>query len=510
MRVKRDVIPGRYQSVWFEPTKMGDFHLFCAEYCGDDHSRMYAKLHVVDAETYAKEPWNVAGGDEPGLFKKDGDNYVGTPRDVIENGETKSITVDEEYIKESIAMPSQKIVARDPYNKGGMSAFDNLDEKRDYLNCSKGIMSWLVAIAFLSGGLFALLVRLHLWEPEGLLFTNQTYNQIFTLHGAFMVFLFVIPAIPGSIGNMVLPLMVGAKDVALPRLNLLSFYLWLTGAVLAALAIIMGGFDTGWTFYAPYSIYTDQAVVTIGLAIFILGFSSIFTGLNFIVTFIMGSRGMPRRYATYVPEYADFHQWSTIGAMILGAGVALMVFYLVASLLTGKKAKENQWGGVTLDWRCPTPPPHLNFDDEPKGVPEGYSTLDYESMQRGAPLQHAGSGVPGGQARLLAVPRHGNPALRRTVRCLLLLPRDVPRDVRARRQAARLAARRPQHVGAAAELVDDGDGRAFGADQPEEEDADVPGAHRARRGDLHGHQVLRVQGEERARPDRVRAPVRAL
>ena len=171
--------------------------------------------------------------------------------------------------------------------------------REDYLNCSKGIMSWLgtldhkriglmyligVGLAFLAGGAFALLVRLHLWQPEGMLFTNQTYNQIFTLHGAFMVFLFVIPAIPGSLGNIVLPLMVGAKDVALPRLNLLSFYFWLVGAVLAALAIIMGGFDTGWTFYAPYSIYTDHAVVTIGMAIFVLGFSSIFTGLNFIVT----------------------------------------------------------------------------------------------------------------------------------------------------------------------------------------------------------------------------------
>ena len=120
--------------------------------------------------------------------------------------------------------------------------------REDYLNCSKGIMSWLgtldhkrigimyligVGLAFLAGGAFALLVRLHLWDSEGLLFTNQQYNQIFTLHGAFMVFLFVIPAIPGSLGNMVLPLMVGAKDVALPRLNLLSFYLWLLGAVLA-------------------------------------------------------------------------------------------------------------------------------------------------------------------------------------------------------------------------------------------------------------------------------------
>jgi cytochrome c oxidase subunit I len=530
--------------------------------------------------------------------------------------------------------------------------------RKNFLNCSSGFMSWAgtldhkriglmylvgVSIAFLCGGLFALLVRLHLWQPEGMLFDNVQYNQIFTLHGAFMVFIFVIPAIPGSIGNMVLPLMLGAKDVALPRLNLLSFYLWLTGAILAATAIVLGGFDTGWTFYAPYSLYTDQAVVTIGLAIFVLGFSSIFTGLNFIVTvhklrapgmtwfrmplfvwalyatsilqvlatpvlgitvllvaferlyhigifdprlggdpvlfehffwfyshpavyimvlpafgiiselvsvhsrkplfgykliafsslaiaiisflvwghhmftsgqstyamfafsfltffvaiptaikefswvatvwkgsialnapmlytlafliifaiggltgvilgalnvdihlhdtyfvvahfhyvmmgsialaffaalhhwwpkmfgvmynetlakiacgiifvgfnttfipqFIMGSRGMPRRYATYVPEFAPYHQASTIGALILGAGVALMFFYLIASLFQGKKAMQNQWGGVTLDWLTPTPPPLENFDEAPVVTTEvyDYSTLDYQSMR---------------------------------------------------------------------------------------------------------------------------------
>jgi cytochrome c oxidase subunit 1 len=529
---------------------------------------------------------------------------------------------------------------------------------KHYLNNTSGFWSWAgtldhkriglmyligVSLAFLSGGLFALLVRLHLWQPEGTLFKNETYNQIFTLHGAFMVFLFVIPAIQGSLGNMVLPLMLGAKDVALPRLNLLSFYLWVTGAVLATLAIVLGGFDTGWTFYTPYSLYTDQAVVTIGLAIFVLGFSSIFTGLNFIVTthklrapgltwfrmplfvwalyatsllqvlatpvlgitvllvaferlynigifdprlggdpvlfehffwfyshpavyimvlpafgiisetvsvhsrkplfgykliafsslaiaiisflvwghhmftsgqstyamfafsfltffvaiptaikefswvatiwkgsialnspmlytlafliifaiggltgvilgalnvdlhlhdtyfvvahfhyvmmgsialaffaglhhwwpkmfglmydeflakvacgiifvgfnatfipqFIMGSRGMPRRYATYVPEYAGYHQASTIGAVILGVGVAVMVYTFVASLFQGKKAMQNQWGGVTLDWLSPTPPPLENFEHPPKVTNEvyDYSKLDYASMQ---------------------------------------------------------------------------------------------------------------------------------
>ena len=532
------------------------------------------------------------------------------------------------------------------------------EKPKHYLNCSSGFWSWAstldhkrigimyligTGLAFLAGGLFALLVRLHLWQPDGMLFSNDQYNQIFTLHGAFMVFLFVIPAIPGSLGNIVLPLMLGAKDVALPRLNLLSFYLWLSGAVLAALAIVMGGFDTGWTFYAPYSLYTNKAVVTIGLAIFMLGFSSIFTGLNFIVTthklrapgltwfrmplfvwalyatsllqvlatpvlgitillvaferlynigifdprlggdpvlfehffwfyshpavyimvlpafgiiselvtvhsrkplfgykliafsslaiaiisflvwghhmftsgqstyamfafsfltffvaiptaikefswvatiwkgsialnspmlytlafliifaiggltgvilgslnvdlhlhdtyfvvahfhyvmmgsialaffaglhhwwpkmfgvmynetlakiaclvifvgfnatfipqFIMGSQGMPRRYATYVPEFQPYHSASTVGAMILGSGVALMVFYLLASLLTGKKAMQNQWGGVTLDWMTPTPPPLENFAHPPKVTTEvyDYSTLDLKSTQ---------------------------------------------------------------------------------------------------------------------------------
>ncbi|MBL8731380.1 MAG: cbb3-type cytochrome c oxidase subunit I [Planctomycetes bacterium] len=528
----------------------------------------------------------------------------------------------------------------------------------NYLNNTSGFWSWAstldhkriglmylvgTTLAFLAGGLFALLVRVHLWEPDGMLFDNPTYNQVFTLHGAFMVFLFVIPAIPGSLGNMVLPLMLGAKDVALPRLNLLSFYLWLTGAVLATLAIILGGFDTGWTFYAPYSLYTQKAVVTIGLAVFVLGFSSIFTGLNFIVTvhklrapgltwfrmplfvwalyatsilqvlatpvlgitvllvaferlyqvgifdprlggdpvlfehffwfyshpavyimvlpafgiiselvsvhsrkplfgykliafsslaiavisflvwghhmftsgqstfamfafsfltffvaiptaikefswvatiwkgsialnapmlytlafliifaiggltgvilgslsvnihmhdtyfvvahfhyvmmgsialaffaglhhwwpkmfgvmydetiakiacgiifvgfnatflpqFIMGSRGMPRRYATYVPDFQVFHQASTVGAVILGVGIALMVYCFVVSLFQGKKAMVNQWGGVTLDWLTPTPPPLENFHEAPVVTTEvyDYSTLDLSTTR---------------------------------------------------------------------------------------------------------------------------------
>ncbi|MEY3161770.1 MAG: Cytochrome c oxidase polypeptide [Planctomycetota bacterium] len=531
-------------------------------------------------------------------------------------------------------------------------------ERKNYLNCTTGFWSWAstldhkrigvmylvgTSLAFLAGGLFALLIRLHLWKPEGALFDNATYNQVFTLHGVFMVFMFIIPAIPGSLGNIVLPLMLGTKDVALPRLNLLSFYLWLGGTLMALYAILAGGFDTGWTFYTPYSLYTDKAVVAIGLAVFVLGFSSIFTGLNFIVTthklrakgltwfrmplfvwaiyatsllqvlatpvlgitvalvalerwygvgifdprmggdpvlfqhffwfyshpavyimilpamgvisemltvhsrkplfgykmiafsslaiavisflvwghhmftsgqstyamfafsfltffvaiptaikefswvatvwkgsialnapmlyalafliifaiggltgvilgalsvdihlhdtyfvvahfhyvmmgstalaffaglhhwwpkifgkmysefaakiacaiifvgfnltfipqFVMGSRGMPRRYAQYVPEFEVFHQWSTIGAIVLGSGLALMVVYLVQSLFAGKPAMKNQWGGVTLDWETPTPPPLENFDHPPVVTREvyDYSTVDFKAMR---------------------------------------------------------------------------------------------------------------------------------
>jgi len=174
----------------------------------------------------------------------------------------------------------------------------------NYLNETTTVWSWMATLdhkrigvmylvgvltAFFMGGVFALLVRLSLLNNKHMLFgkvwvTAETYNRFFTLHGAIMVFLFIIPAIPASLGNVVLPLMLGAKDVAFPRLNLASFYLWVTGAVMAISSMIIGAVDTGWTFYTPYSTTTDGAVGLMTMAVFILGFSSIFTGLNFIAT----------------------------------------------------------------------------------------------------------------------------------------------------------------------------------------------------------------------------------
>jgi cytochrome c oxidase subunit 1 len=170
-----------------------------------------------------------------------------------------------------------------------------------------GVM-YLVAIMFMFflGGMAALAVRLELLTPTrvdaagkvvGSLFSaadatdpkagNAIYNRVFTLHGAIMVFMFIIPSVPAALGNFFLPLMIGAKDVAFPRLNLCSWYLYVFGSIFAVLAIVLGGVDTGWTFYTPYSTTTDPEhwrVVWMVLGVFILGFSSIFTGLNFVVT----------------------------------------------------------------------------------------------------------------------------------------------------------------------------------------------------------------------------------
>ena len=173
----------------------------------------------------------------------------------------------------------------------------------NYLTHTRGIASWIFTldhkrigvmylvstlVAFLAGGIFALLIRTQLLQPEGLLFQSNAnfkyYNQFFTLHGAIMIFLVLIPGIPAALGNFILPIMLGAKDVAFPRLNLGSYYLYVIGAVFALLAIAVGGVETGWTFYTPYSTTTGGAVTLLVFGAFILGFSSIFTGLNFIVT----------------------------------------------------------------------------------------------------------------------------------------------------------------------------------------------------------------------------------
>lgn len=185
-------------------------------------------------------------------------------------------------------------------------------EQKHYLTHSRGALSWLltldhkrigimyligVSAALIVAGIFALALRTHLFYGDSSFLalkwlfgeasqfnSNKVYNQMFTLHGAIMVFSFIIPSVPAALGNMVLPMMLGAKDVAFPRLNLCSFYLWVFGTGFLVVALMRGGLDTGWTFYTPYSIETDTGVVYATFGAFILGFSSIFTGINFLVT----------------------------------------------------------------------------------------------------------------------------------------------------------------------------------------------------------------------------------
>jgi len=170
----------------------------------------------------------------------------------------------------------------------------------NYLTADYRLRSWLfttdhkrigilylisLTFYFFVGGFFALLMRLELVTPAGDLVQPETYNRLFTMHGVIMLFFFLVPSIPAVFGNFFLPLMIGARDVAFPRLNLASWYIFNLGGLLALASIILGGVDTGWTFYTPYSsVYSNSYVLLAAGGIFIMGFSSIITGLNFIVT----------------------------------------------------------------------------------------------------------------------------------------------------------------------------------------------------------------------------------
>src|SRR5436190_18437887 len=171
---------------------------------------------------------------------------------------------------------------------------------RNYLNEERTLQSWLfttdhkrIGLLYLFSLLFyftiaaiaAALMRVELLTPEGDLVTSETYNKLFTIHGTLMVWFFLIPSIPAVLGNFVLPLMIGARDVAFPKLNLMSWYLFVLGGAFATWSLIRGGVDTGWTFYTPYSTtYANSHVISMAAGVFVAGFSTIVTGINFIVT----------------------------------------------------------------------------------------------------------------------------------------------------------------------------------------------------------------------------------
>ena len=252
----------------------------------------------------------------------------------LTNGQT--VTADDAYVRESIVNPSAKIVlgfcadyafvsgttdgrtdeqsdrlhpvagqgAGEAKGRGEAMSTATLEPRvrapRNYLNADYGWKSWLftldhkriallylvsITFFFIIGGSFAVLMRIHLVEPQGALVQPETYNKLFTLHGVVMIFFFLIPSIPAVLGNFLVPLMVGARDLAFPKLNLLSWYIYIVGGLFTLYSAIAGGVDTGWTFYTPYSsTYSNTQVTAVAIGVFITGFSSILTGLNFIVT----------------------------------------------------------------------------------------------------------------------------------------------------------------------------------------------------------------------------------
>jgi len=213
----------------------------------------------------------------------------------------------------------------------------------NYLNNGHSLKSWLlttdhkriavlylisVTVFFFLGGFFAMLIRLELLTPEGDLMQADTYNKVFTMHGMIMVFFFLIPVVPAVLGNFLIPLMIGAKDLAFPRINLLSWYLYVIGVLLISHVMLTGGVDTGWTFYSPFSTeYTNTKIVEAGLAAFIAGFSSIFTGLNFIVT--IHRMRAPGLTWNRLPLFV-WANYATSIIMILGTPVVAITIVLVA------------------------------------------------------------------------------------------------------------------------------------------------------------------------------------
>src|SRR6266700_3767503 len=215
--------------------------------------------------------------------------------------------------------------------------------RTNYLTAEHGIKSWLltkdhkrIAILYLGGisffffigSLYAMAIRLELLTPQGDLVQSSTYNKMFTQHGIIMVFFFLIPSIPATLGNFLVPMMIGAKDLAFPRINLLSWYIYMIAGVITIYALLAGGVDTCWTFYVPYSTtFSNSYVVTTGVGVFISGFSSILTGLNFIVT--IHTMRAPGMTWYRLPLFIWAH-YATSLIMILGTPVIAITILLLA------------------------------------------------------------------------------------------------------------------------------------------------------------------------------------
>lgn len=227
-----------------------------------------------------------------------------------------------------------------PYSQA--PAAEQAKEERHYLNEGHTLASWLltkdhkriavlylisVSFFFFIGSVAAMMIRLELTSPRGTLMTSETYNKAFTAHGVVMIFFFLIVAIPAVFGNFLIPLMIGARDLAFPRLNLLSWYFYMAGGLMFLVAMMLGGVDTGWTFYTPMSsIYSSGQVTLTLVAAFITGFSSIFTGINFIAT--IHKMRAPGMTWWRLPLYVWSH-YATSVIIILGTPVVAITLLLV-------------------------------------------------------------------------------------------------------------------------------------------------------------------------------------
>jgi cytochrome c oxidase subunit 1 len=222
------------------------------------------------------------------------------------------------------------------------AAASHPESDSNYLTAGYGLKSWLlttdhkriailylivISLFFVIGGLFAVLIRLELLTPPGDLVSSDTYNKLFTLHGLVMIFFFLVPSIPAVMGNFLLPLMLGARDLAFPKINLLSWYVFAIGGLTTFAVVLFGGVDTGWTFYTPYSsTYSKTAVGLTAIGVFITGFSSILTGLNFVVT--IHKMRAPGLTWFRLPLFVWAH-YATSLIMLLGTPVVAITILLV-------------------------------------------------------------------------------------------------------------------------------------------------------------------------------------
>jgi cytochrome c oxidase subunit I len=243
-----------------------------------------------------------------------------------------------------------------------MSAVEADAAQCSFLQRDYGLLAWLqtrdhkriailyalgITFFFFLGGAAATLIRLNLATPDGALMGAETYNKTFTFHGVVMVWFFLIPSIPATLGNFLLPLMIGARDVAFPRLNLPSWYLYMLGGLFTIAALLAGGVDTGWTFYTPFStMFSNTNVFLVVIGVFITGFSSIFTGLNFIVT-VHSLRTRAMRWFR-LPLFV-WAIYATSLVMVLATPVLAMTLALIAlERLLGVGVFDPSLGGDPL------------------------------------------------------------------------------------------------------------------------------------------------------------------